>query len=188
MRVGRERFIFLCDTTTREMVPASLWNAFQEDMLQTLHSPLLRAAIRHGTTDQGLNNSTLPTVWESTPPGADVCFVTADTPHLPLAFVQEAFGRLAQGTPEVTGQAENGGIYLWARRGTDPELLRREVVGDIGESAQEPVLGGQLLPTLYRIKVPNDLARLRRDLRRGVAYAPNTGARVESEQGELTWF
>jgi hypothetical protein len=188
MREGRGRLIFLCDTTTRENIPASLWNAFQEDLLHTLRSPLLRATVRHGLLHRELNNSTLPTVWESTPPGADVCFVAADTPHLPLAFVQEVFGRLEQGAPETIGRAENGGVYLWAMRGTDPELLRQDVVGDIWESAREPVLGGQLLPSLYRIKVPNDLARLRRDFRRGVVHAPNTGARVESEQGELTWF
>jgi hypothetical protein len=191
-REGRERFVFLCDTATRPRIPAALWDAFREDLLHTLSFPLLRATVRHGLpiglNNLGLNNLTLAPVWESTPPGAYCCFVAADTPHLPRAFVQEAFGRLARGASEVIGQADNGGIYLWAVRGTDPELLRATAVGDIWESAREPASGGQLLPSFYRIKFPNDLARLRRDLWRGVAHAPNTGARVESVQGESLWF
>lgn len=114
-----------------------------------------------------------------------VCVVGSDAPHLPAAFLVEAFGRLV-GNDVALGPAEDGGYYLAALRAPAPELF----AGDIGwggpdvlaDTLARAARAGRtaaLLPPWYDIDTPHDLRRLQQDIRRGAAFAPATAALLE---------
>ena len=58
-----------------------------------------------------------------------IIIVGSDTPHLPTAFVQEAFGRLATGVDAVFGPADDGRFYLVGVASPLPVLFYRPCVG-----------------------------------------------------------
>jgi len=113
-----------------------------------------------------------------------VCVIGDDTPHLPAAFLAEAFGRLAfPGTDVVLGPADDGGCYLlaldarvrdsfqdipWGAGGRTLDVTR--------ERAASLGLRVDQLPSWYDIDTRNDLAHLARDLGRGVVIAPETAS------------
>lgn len=121
-----------------------------------------------------------------------VCVIGSDAPHLPLAFLEEAFGRLA---PAITGSsgdapppvadavfgpADDGGYYLVALRNHAPALFVNiswsgpDVLAETRERANAAGLRLALLPPWYDVDTPVDLDRLRTDLARGVVRAPAT--------------
>ena len=114
-----------------------------------------------------------------------VCVVGSDAPHLPAAFLVEAFGRLAQNDVAL-GPADDGGYYLVALRAPAPELFGGDigwggpgVLADTLARAAEAGRTAGLLPPWYDIDTPHDLRRLQRDLRRGAAFAPATAALLQ---------
>jgi rSAM/selenodomain-associated transferase 1 len=113
---------------------------------------------------------------------AAVAAIGSDHPDLPLARVEEAFDRLADGAAVVLGPAEDGGYYLIALRA---EALRRELFEDIDWSTpqvlaqtvercraegHEPVLVGPW-PDVDR---PADLRRLATSLAAAGGDCPRT--------------
>jgi hypothetical protein len=110
-----------------------------------------------------------------------VCVIGSDTPHLPAAFLVEAFGRLAH-ADAVFGPSEDGGYYLVALKRSAPALFRDDVIPWSGpdvlratlDAARADRLTTALLPPWYDIDTIDDLSRLRAGLRRGVADAPET--------------
>lgn len=117
-----------------------------------------------------------------------VCVVGSDAPHLPLAFLLEAFGRLAptpssppeNGADVVLGPADDGGYYLIALRKPAPDLFTNipwsgpDVFSVTRARASASGLTVARLPAWYDVDVLADLRRLRSDLARGVARAPAT--------------
>ena len=117
-----------------------------------------------------------------------VCVVGSDAPHLPPAFVLEAFGRIAPAPgypPErvadvVLGPADDGGYYLVAARGPVPALFANvpwsgpDVFSVTQARARAAGLTVARLPAWYDVDVFADLRRLRTDLARGVVRAPAT--------------
>jgi hypothetical protein len=126
-----------------------------------------------------------------------VCVIGSDAPHLPSAFITDAFGRLENAAADVVlGPADDGGYYLIALRaeGRDrhPALFddgmpwsTSGVLTATRERADEAGLRLVLLPAWYDVDTPGDLARLRTDLRRGVAFAPRTRTTLETLGPEL---
>jgi uncharacterized protein len=111
-----------------------------------------------------------------------ICVIGADMPHLPVAFLQEAFGRLAYGVDAVFGPTEAGGCYLAGLRELHPELFSDIPWGTDGVlqhlliSAEKRGRTVALLPAGYNLNTLKDVQRLKRDLTRGVAYAPVTAS------------
>lgn len=111
-----------------------------------------------------------------------VAAVGSDHPDLPLANVEEAFGRLAAGADVVLGPAEDGGYYLIAVRA---EALREELFGGVEWSTSRVLqatlancrrlgLGFELLSEAPDVDTPDDLERLAATLAAGAADCPRT--------------
>lgn len=111
-----------------------------------------------------------------------VCLIGSDTPHLPPAFITEAWGRLAHGTDVVFGPAEDGGYYLVALRAFVPALFSGiawstpNVLAQSLHAAKQANLRAEQTSVWYDIDTSADVVRLRTDLRRGVVCAPATHA------------
>ncbi|MDX2284047.1 MAG: TIGR04282 family arsenosugar biosynthesis glycosyltransferase [Bacteroidia bacterium] len=119
--------------------------------------------------------------------------VGSDCPHLPTAFLTEAFGRLSAGAEAVFGPTDDGGYYLVALSRPLPVLFEKipwstsDVLRTTLETAEREGIRTALLPGWYDIDTGDDLRRLRTDLRRGVAFAPATAAVLESVFGSFPW-
>lgn len=120
---------------------------------------------------------------------AHVCVLGGDAPHLPAAFLIEAFGRLARGGDDgvVLGPAEDGGYTLVGLSRPAPALFAEgigwggpDVLADTLARAVEAGLTTALLPPWYDVDTIDDLRRLRVDLRRGAAHAPATASLLET--------
>lgn len=117
-----------------------------------------------------------------------VCIIGGDAPHLPPAFLLEAFGRLAPapGSPPpsvadvVLGPTDDGGYYLIALRAPALALFADipwsgpEVFLLTQERARAAGLSVALVPPWYDVDALADLRRLQTDLARGVLRAPAT--------------
>lgn len=118
-----------------------------------------------------------------------VCVIGSDAPHLPAAFLIEAFGRLERGADVVLGPADDGGYYLTALSRPLPTLFEQipwsgpDVLAATRARASAAGLSVSLLPPWYDVDTPSDLRRLREDLRRGVVHAPAT----EGALAALAW-
>lgn len=92
--------------------------------------------------------------------------IGADSPDLPMTFIQEAFERLESGVADVAfGPTEDGGYYLAAMQAPHPELFRDvpwstpQVLAVSLQRAAEIGLRPALLPLWYDVDEPADLAR-----------------------------
>lgn len=111
-----------------------------------------------------------------------VCIVGPGTPHLPAAYVLEAFGRLIRHRELIViGPADGSGIYLVGASSRTPASLWEEIsfpAPNVLTEALERTLAHELsvslLPSIQLIDTPEGLKRLSRDLRRGVATAPHS--------------
>jgi rSAM/selenodomain-associated transferase 1 len=111
------------------------------------------------------------------------CAIGSDTPHLPLAFVVEAYSRLASpDTDVVLGPTDDGGYYLVGMKRMVPELFQNipwstpDVLAVSRERAHDANVRVALLPPWYDIDTPADLARLRHDIERKTVTATGTAA------------
>jgi len=116
---------------------------------------------------------------------ARVAAVGSDHPTLPRERVEEAFARLEQGADLVLGPALDGGYTLVALRGaavdarlfTDIPWSGPRVLACTLERARELVLRVELLPMSADVDTPEDLERLRAELRDPATPAcPRTAA------------
>ena len=113
---------------------------------------------------------------------AQIIIIGSDTPHLPPAFLVDAWGRLEAGADVVLGPADDGGYYLMGLKQARPDLLQdiawstNTVLGQTREKAREADLTVGQTPPWYDIDTPDDLRRLRTDLMRGSVSAPHTRA------------
>lgn len=112
---------------------------------------------------------------------AQVCAIGSDTPHLPPAFLIQAFGHLASPNVDIViGRADDGGYYLVGMNRFCPEVFDRidwgtpDVFAQTLARAADANRRTALLPPWYDIDTPTDIDRLRRDLLRGVVTAPGT--------------
>jgi rSAM/selenodomain-associated transferase 1 len=101
-----------------------------------------------------------------------VVLVGSDLPHLPLRTVEEAFARLEGGAPLLIGPAEDGGYYLIGAVSVPPVFTNvawgsRRVLEATIELARAAGIEPLLMSPLYDIDGPEDLERLREDLRTG---------------------
>jgi rSAM/selenodomain-associated transferase 1 len=100
----------------------------------------------------------------------EVCFIGADSPTLPRAYVAAAFAALAAGTDAVVGPASDGGYYLIGLRSAQPQLFERidwstsRVFAQTCERATEYGISLATLPEWYDVDDVVGLARLRAEL------------------------
>ncbi len=101
----------------------------------------------------------------------------SDSPTLPVAYLTEAFTRLAAGADVVLGPCDDGGYYLIGLQQPQPRLLREvpmstpTVLRDTLALAEELHLRVALLPTWYDIDTAAELQRLRCELTAPLAMA-----------------
>ena len=93
--------------------------------------------------------------------------IGTDSPDLPLPFINDAFRRLESGEADVLlGPTKDGGYYLVALRGEEPELFRdvpwstEQVLEVTLQRAEETGLRWGLLPRWYDVDLPSDLTEL----------------------------
>jgi rSAM/selenodomain-associated transferase 1 len=109
----------------------------------------------------------------------DVCFVGADSPTLPLAYVRAAFAALDAGRDVAIGPASDGGYYLIGLRGAHPGIFERiewstsRVFAQTCERAAELGLSLEPLAEWYDIDDASGLDRLRAEL-----LDPQTGVAI----------
>jgi rSAM/selenodomain-associated transferase 1 len=114
-----------------------------------------------------------------------VIAVDSDSPHLPLAILDSAFG-LLETNDVVVGPTEDGGYYLVGasaihRRLFDPGSLGTGNAGDaLLGNARSLGLSVALTEAWYDVDVPEDLRRLAAELRIEPARAPRTAALLAS--------
>ena len=96
-----------------------------------------------------------------------VAFLGSDSPTLPLAWIEQAFNKLAEGAVAV-GPTTDGGYYLLGLAGSRPRLFEgidwgtERVLQQTQAKVQPSEL--ELLPVWYDVDVPPDLTRLREEL------------------------
>jgi uncharacterized protein len=111
----------------------------------------------------------------------------ADSPTLPPGILLEALDALAREDRVVLGPSSDGGYYLIGTRRFVPSLFEgiawstESVLADTIEEAGSAGLEVVLLPEWYDVDTPDELERLRRDLRCGSGSAPFTRALVNEE-------
>jgi hypothetical protein len=111
-----------------------------------------------------------------------VCLIGSDAPHLPVGFLQEAFGRFPKNSaPQIVlGPAEDGGYYLIGLNQcttvifTGIEWSSPNVLAQTREKAAANQISVALLPLWHDIDTVADLCRLQRDLKRQTVSAPVT--------------
>lgn len=119
-----------------------------------------------------------------------VCVLGTTMPHLPVAFVQEAFGRLAFGANAVFGPTEAGSCYLIGLREIHPDLFADipwgtdTVLQHLLVQAEKMGRTVALLPTGYNLNTLQDIQRLKRDLAREVAHAPVTASALGASDAQ----
>jgi glycosyltransferase A (GT-A) superfamily protein (DUF2064 family) len=108
--------------------------------------------------------------------------ISSDTPHLPVAFIQEAFGRLKGDADAALGPADEGGYYLIALREPHPELFA-DIPWNTGAvletTLKAAVTAGvktALLPGWYCVNTASGVGRLRVDLGRHTVDTPATAS------------
>lgn len=100
----------------------------------------------------------------------EVCFVGADSPTLPRAYVVAAFATFGAGTEAVVGPASDGGYYLIGLRRARPQLFERidwstsRVFAQTCERANEHGIALATLPEWYDVDDVSGLKRLRAEL------------------------
>ncbi len=113
--------------------------------------------------------------------------IGTDAPDLPLAYVEEAFRLLEEGSDAVFGPAEDGGYYLVALGCEHGELFRDipwsgpRVLEKSLERAAKAGLCASLLPPWYDVDSIQDLSRP--GLSDPLNGAPLTRAFIEARKG-----
>ena len=162
--------------------------AFLADITATTGSLPLRSGIHaqvwpHGTDNEDPGTRLARIFHEGFATGVDsLCVIGTSAPHLPAAYILEAFGRLTQHRDSVVlGPTDTGGYYLIGTSRTAPYSLLKDIPWGtpnvLTETLQRAVINElsiSLLPSLQVVETPEHGRRLSRDLRRGVVIAPQT--------------
>jgi uncharacterized protein len=118
----------------------------------------------------------------------EVAIIGSDSPDLPLACIEDAFDRLAEGDTDVVfGPCEDGGYYLIALLRLHDELFRGiqwsrgDVLAKSLDKAAKAGIRVKLLPGWYDVDRIEDLQRPK--LRDGANDAPLTREFIENRLG-----
>jgi rSAM/selenodomain-associated transferase 1 len=109
-----------------------------------------------------------------------IVVIGGDSPTLPLEFLIDAFNLLENPHDFVLGPAEDEGYYLIGMRSLNRSIFENIPWGKAGvlsatkERAVESGLNLRLLPVWYDIDSPQELDRLREDLKSGRGLAEYT--------------
>ena len=103
----------------------------------------------------------------------------SDSPHLPRAVLEDAFETLAA-HDIVVGPTHDGGYYLVGAKASHPTLFARDGMGTTSalerllSRVQALDLSVGFADPFYDVDVPDDLTRLKEELRLAPARAPRT--------------
>ncbi|MBC8136501.1 MAG: TIGR04282 family arsenosugar biosynthesis glycosyltransferase [Fibrella sp.] len=172
-----------CALLKHPLLPARVVLALDGDPADLPASASLLLTVAQGNGDLGQRLTRLFAAQFAIPGTRAVCAIGSDTPHLPLAFVVEAFSRLASpDTDVVWGPADDGGYYLVGMNRLIPELFQNipwsspDVLTASRERARALGVRAALLPPWYDIDTPSDLTKLRDDISRKTVTAMGTDA------------
>lgn len=118
--------------------------------------------------------------------------VGTDLPGLPASRLAAAARALDEGAPAVLGPTDDGGFYLLGVSRCPPGLLSglpwstRSTSRRTLERLRERGLEARVLDGWYDIDEPQDLERLRRDLRTGCIRAPHTARALREAAPRLS--
>ncbi len=103
--------------------------------------------------------------------GSDaVVMIGTDSPTVPADFIRRAFEFLENESDIVLGETADGGFYLIGLRKNYPELFENvawssaRVFKQTTANAERLKLRAAQIPVLYDVDVPDDLARLRKEM------------------------
>lgn len=170
------------------VAPSEMAAAFLGDVCETARSlhpkSSIRAVVEQPSGESQSTGDRLARIFaDGFSAGADsICVIGTSAPHLPAAYILEAFGRLTQHPDSIVlGPADSGRLYLIGVSRSNPCPLLKEILWEktnvLRETLQRAVeseLSVSLLPSLEMIEAADSFRRLSRDLRRGVAVAPQT--------------
>lgn len=191
---ARLAYAFLQDTyhlARRVLPPADLWLALDGEA-EALPAEWLNV---FRFTQQGADlGARITHVFQTafTAGYTSVCVVGSDAPHLPSAFVSEAFGRLANGADAVFTPADDGGYCLVALREMHPVLFQSiawstsSVWTETLRNAVQAGLRVETTPAWYDVDTIQDVTRLHTDLNRAVLFAPATHAAIQAWERSTT--
>ncbi|MBC7807831.1 MAG: TIGR04282 family arsenosugar biosynthesis glycosyltransferase [Akkermansiaceae bacterium] len=170
-----------CALLTHPLMPARVVLALDGDPEDLPVSALSFPIVPQGDGDLGQRLTRLFAAQFAVPGTRSVCAIGSDTPHLPLAFIVEAFSRLASpDTDVVWGPADDGGYYLVGMNRFVPELFQdipwssNDVLTVSRQRAGSAGIRSALLPPWYDIDMPADLAKLQQDILRKTVTATGT--------------
>jgi len=109
-----------------------------------------------------------------------VIVIGGDSPTVPMDFLMDAFNLLENPQDFVLGPAEDEGYYLIGLRSLDRRIFEDIPWGSSGvltatrERAVEQGLNLRLLPVWYDVDSPQDLDRLREELKANQSTAEHT--------------
>lgn len=185
-RVLKLASAFLADTGTLlspPLLPARVVVALDGDPADLPASLQDFPTVPQGDGDLGQRLTRLFADAFAIPETRAVCAIGSDTPHLPLAFLVEAFSRLASPDTEVVwGPADDGGYYLVGMNRMVPELFENipwstaDALTVSRERARSAGVHTALLPPWYDIDTPADLLKIQNDIDRKTVTAMGTAA------------
>ncbi len=118
-----------------------------------------------------------------------VVVIGADAPHIPLSALTDALAALHAGIDVVLGPACDGGYYLIGMRALWPELFTdipwstETVLAVTLARARQLGLRTRILAETFDIDGPEDMDRLRLELRKGALVLPRTAALLGEDSG-----
>jgi glycosyltransferase A (GT-A) superfamily protein (DUF2064 family) len=175
-------------------IARSLTTAFLEDITLTAQSLPPQSGIRYAVDRQAPpvedSGAHLKEIFRSSlAAGATaVCVISTLSPHLPAAYILEAFGRLAQHPGAVVvGPTSTGSCYLVGVSNVTPESSLKDISWGKPNVLKETLLRAvtselslSLLPSILRVETSDHLKELSRDFHRGVAVAPHTQSTIRN--------
>lgn len=99
-----------------------------------------------------------------------VVMIGTDSPTVPADFIRRAFEFLENESDVVLGETTDGGFYLIGLQRNYPELFENvrwssaEVFKQTMKNAERLKLRAAQIPVWYDVDVPDDLARLRKEM------------------------
>lgn len=155
----------LCDDLIVAFAPAGEESYFAEFAVENL------VLIEQTGADLGEKMSNaFDTVFKSNP-NAGVLMIGTDSPTFPADFIEESFAALESKAEIVLGESADGGFYLIGLRQSSPGLLENIewssplVFKQMMRNIEALNLELKLLPEWFDVDTPQDLRRLREEIR-----------------------
>ena len=104
-----------------------------------------------------------------------VVLIGTDSPDFPVEYIEQAFGFLESDSDAVLGKSADGGFYLLGLRSSAPQIFKRIEWSSSRVYAQitANIKNFNAVPDWYDVDTPEDLTRLRDELRNNATAQKN---------------